>query len=434
MAESVDGPLVVCADDPGSREVARRTGAITYGVDPAADWRIIDLTRHDGGTRFELVGPSAHAHVSLGRPGAHVALNAAGALALLGSMGRDVAAAALGLASFRGVGRRWEHRGTVSGVTLIDDYAHHPTEVAATVAVGRDLARGSLWAVFQPHLYSRTARFHDEFGAALSGADEVVITDVYGSREEPVPGVTGAMVVEAVRRHGANAHYVPHRSDLADFLAGRVAEGDLVLTMGAGDITLVPTELAIRLGGAMMTSLESLISLGKILERVPLGPYTTYKSGGPARYLAEVDGQEALDDLVASGVSSALPVLVLGRGSNLVVSDSGFQGLVIRLGPSFGGVKVEGTEVRAGAAAPLAQVARQQCGRRSCRPRVLHRGPRIGRGSRPPERGVLRNRDPRPSHWGRDLGFDRGENGHLRLRAIWTCPIDTPTSPRRGWS
>jgi len=247
VAESVDGPLVVCADDPGSREVARRTGAITYGLDPAADWRIIDLTRHDGGTRFELVGPSAHAHVSLGRPGAHVALNAAGALALLGSMGRDVAAAALGLASFRGVGRRWEHRGTVSGVTLIDDYAHHPTEVAATVAVGRELARGRLWAVFQPHLYSRTARFYDEFGAALSGADEVVITDVYGSREEPVPGVTGAMVVEAVRRHGANAHYVPHRRDLADFLAERVAEGDLVVTMGAGDVTLVPTELAIRL-------------------------------------------------------------------------------------------------------------------------------------------------------------------------------------------
>jgi len=107
-----------------------------------------------------------------------------------------------------------------------------------------------------------------------------------------------------------------------------------------------------------MTSLESLISLGKVLERVPLGPYTTYKSGGPARYLAEVDDEEVLDDLVAAGVSSELPILVLGRGSNLVVSDSGFQGLVIRLGPSFGGVKVEGTEVRAGAAAPLAQVAR----------------------------------------------------------------------------
>jgi UDP-N-acetylmuramate--alanine ligase len=119
--------------------------------------------------------------------------------------------------------------------------------VAATVAVAMDLARGKVWAVFQPHLYSRTVLFHDEFGAALSAADEVVVTDVYGSREEPVPGVTGALVVEAVGRHGGSAHYVPHRSDLAGFLEERVAEGDLVLTMGAGDITLVPIELALRL-------------------------------------------------------------------------------------------------------------------------------------------------------------------------------------------
>lgn len=247
VARGVRGPVVVCADDPGSREVGRRVGAPSYGVDPASDWLMIDLARHDGGTRFELVGPSVRAHVSLGRPGAHVARDAAGALALLGSMGWDIAVAALGLASFRGVGRRWEHRGTVSGVTMVDDYAHHPTEVEATVSVAKDLARGKVWAVFQPHLYSRTARFHEEFARALSGADEVVVTDVYASREDPVPGVTGALVAEAVRRQGGSAHYVPHRRDLADFLAERVAADDLVLTMGAGDITLVPTELALRL-------------------------------------------------------------------------------------------------------------------------------------------------------------------------------------------
>jgi UDP-N-acetylmuramate--alanine ligase len=132
-------------------------------------------------------------------------------------------------------------------VTLVDDYAHHPTEVTATVAVARAQARGRVWAVFQPHLSSRTARFQDEFGQALSDADEVVVTDVYGSREEPVPGVSGAIVAEAVMRHGGRAHYVPHRSELAEFLAGRVSEGDLVLTMGAGDVTLVPTELAMLL-------------------------------------------------------------------------------------------------------------------------------------------------------------------------------------------
>jgi UDP-N-acetylmuramate--alanine ligase len=247
VAASVTGPVVACADDPGALEVSRRVGAVTYGLDPTADWRIADLTGHDGGIRFELRGPDASTHVSLGRPGAHVARNAAGALALLSTLGHDIEASALGLASFRGVVRRWEHRGTVAGISLIDDYAHHPTEVAATLEAAAGTVPGRVWAVFQPHLYSRTARFQNEFGEVLSRADEVVVTDIYGSREEPVPGVTGELVAEAARRHGASVHYVPHMADLADFLAGRVAEGDLVLTMGAGDITLVPTELAMRL-------------------------------------------------------------------------------------------------------------------------------------------------------------------------------------------
>jgi UDP-N-acetylmuramate--alanine ligase len=247
VAESVTGPVVACADDPGALEVARHVGAVTYGMGPDAEWRISDLTHANGGSRFELIGPGRSVHVSLSRPGAHVARNAAGALALLAVLGRDIEASALGLAAFRGVGRRWELRGTVSGVTLIDDYAHHPTEVVATLDAATGAVPGRVWAVFQPHLYSRTARFQEEFGEALSRADEVVVTDVYGSREEPVPGVTGELVAEAARRHGASVHYVPHMTDLASFLADRVASGDLVLTMGAGDITLVPTELAMRL-------------------------------------------------------------------------------------------------------------------------------------------------------------------------------------------
>jgi UDP-N-acetylmuramate--alanine ligase len=115
------------------------------------------------------------------------------------------------------------------------------------LSAARGVVEGNVWAVFQPHLYSRTARFHAEFGEALSQADEVVITDVYGSREEPVPGVTGELVADAARGHGSSVHYVPHLVDLAGYLADRVSPGDLVLTMGAGDITLVPTELAMRL-------------------------------------------------------------------------------------------------------------------------------------------------------------------------------------------
>jgi UDP-N-acetylmuramate--alanine ligase len=247
VAASVNGPVVACLDDPGSAHVAETTGAVTYGVDPSATWRISDFTPNQDGSRFTLSGPEAGIEVQLRRPGLHNARNAAGALGLLAMLGYDLSKCAEGLAGFHGVGRRWEHRGVVAGVTLIDDYAHHPTEVAATLSASDGVVPGRVWAVFQPHLYSRTERLQDEFGEALSTADVVVVTDVYGSREEPVPGVTGELVAEAVRRRGREVHYVAHKTDLARFLAERVAVGDLVLTMGAGDITLLPTELAAML-------------------------------------------------------------------------------------------------------------------------------------------------------------------------------------------
>ncbi|MGA7228541.1 MAG: UDP-N-acetylmuramate--L-alanine ligase [Acidimicrobiia bacterium] len=247
VAAGVGGPVVACRDDPGSHRVASQTGAVTYGLSPDADWRIEDLVTGAGGSSFTLVSADTRTSISLGRPGAHVATNAAGALSLLALLGYDLEACAAGLTAFRGVGRRWEQRGTVAGVSMVDDYAHHPTEVRATLTTARDATPGRIWAVFQPHLYSRTVRFKDDFGAALSLADEVVVTDVYPSREAPVPGVTGALVAEAARSHGASTHYVPHMADLAGFLADRVESGDLVLTMGAGDITVVPTELAMLL-------------------------------------------------------------------------------------------------------------------------------------------------------------------------------------------
>ncbi len=249
VAASVKGPVVACLDDDGSAEVARQVGAVTYGLDPEAMWRITDFTPASGGSRFTLSGPGTGAEVQLRRPGLHNARNAAGALALLATMGYDLQACVHGLAEFHGVGRRWEHRGVVAGVTLIDDYAHHPTEVAATLSASAGVVPGRVWAVFQPHLYSRTERFQEEFGEALSAADVVVVTDVYGSREEPVPGVTGELVAEAVGRRGREVHYVAHKADLARFLVDRVSEGDLVLTMGAGDITLLPSELAAMLAG-----------------------------------------------------------------------------------------------------------------------------------------------------------------------------------------
>lgn len=245
VVRSVDGPVVVGIDDPGGRRLAERTNVRTYGTAGDADWRIVDLVPDQASIGFRLVGDEQVHEVAVGRPGLHIARDAAGVLALLGELGFDLPAATTGLRSFSGVRRRFEARGRVAGVTMIDDYAHHPTEIAATLeAVGQGSWK-SVWAVFQPHRYTRTVELHRAFGGAFTRADHVVITDVYAAGESPQPGVTGALVADAVTaRSHRDVHYVQHRADLAVYLADRVEAGDLVLTLGAGDITTLAGELA----------------------------------------------------------------------------------------------------------------------------------------------------------------------------------------------
>jgi len=227
----------------------RIDGVVGYGLDPSAEWRIEAVTCRPATVAFTLVHGGEEVPVMVPRPGLHVARNAAGSLALLGELGLDVAGAAAGLATFRGVRRRFEVRARIGGVTVVDDYAHHPTEVAATIAAARVGAPNRLVAVFQPHRFSRTAEHAGRFGEALAGADRVVVTDVYAAGEAPVPGVSGRLVADAAAAAGGRVTYVPHRGDLARTVAAECLPGDLVLLMGAGDITLVADELAGLLGG-----------------------------------------------------------------------------------------------------------------------------------------------------------------------------------------
>jgi UDP-N-acetylmuramate--alanine ligase len=190
-----------------------------------------------GGSRFELDGVT----VELTVPGAHNALNAAAALTAAQVAGADLAAAAAALRDFQGAGRRFERLGrTAAGALVVDDYAHHPTEVAATIAAARTLAPRRIVAVFQPHLFSRTARQAPEFGAALAQADEVVVLDVYPAREraEDFPGVSGLLVAEAAADAAAGrpVAWLPTFAQALPYLRDRLREGDLVLTLGAGDV------------------------------------------------------------------------------------------------------------------------------------------------------------------------------------------------------
>ena len=250
-------PAVVCADDHGARRLVSAASGpiITYGQTPDADVQLVNLTLDADASTCDLVRNGDRiAHLRLRVPGLHNLLNATAALTAADHVGADLAAAATGLGTFAGAQRRFQRLGTAAGVTVVDDYAHHPTELIATLAAARQAAvRGKLIAVFQPHRYSRTAALAEDLGRALSGADVAFVTDVYAAGEAPVPGVTGRLVADAAAAAGVETNYVPATTEIAAAVASVASDGDLVLTLGAGDITLAGPELLRELAGGGQT-------------------------------------------------------------------------------------------------------------------------------------------------------------------------------------
>jgi UDP-N-acetylmuramate--alanine ligase len=242
------GRLIVCLDDANVQRILPRVAdrrVITYGFSPQADLSAYDLETHAGGSRFgvRLRGGGLLGRIDLGRielpiPGRHNVRNALAAVGVGLALRIDFDTICRALAGFTGVHRRFEHLGAWHGAAVVDDYAHHPTEVEATLQAARQtFPGGRVFAVFQPHLFSRTQDQAEGFGRALLGADMAVVTDVYPSREQPIPGVTGELVVEAARRFGhRNVHYCPSWQDAPELLRGEVAAGDVVFTLGAGDV------------------------------------------------------------------------------------------------------------------------------------------------------------------------------------------------------
>jgi UDP-N-acetylmuramate--alanine ligase len=250
------GVLVACADDPGAARLAaavrERRGADavrTYGRAAVADVRVVGLDASGPGARFGLrANGLPDVDLALRVPGAHNALNAAAAWAAGSWLGADPELLAEGLAAFGGARRRFEAKGVEGGVRVVDDYAHHPSEVTAVLRAVRGVSGdGRVLAVFQPHLYSRTRIFAAAFGAALGLADEVVVLDVYGAREDPEPGVTGELVARAVPLPPGRAVFEPDRTAAVRRLADLANPGDVVLTLGAGDVTTLGPAVLARL-------------------------------------------------------------------------------------------------------------------------------------------------------------------------------------------
>ena len=252
FVEETGGPVIVGVDDPDGAHLVASTDAVGIGTAEGADWRITDVGEAWEGVRFTLTAPDGdRLPLSLPVPGLHNARNAACAAAISRLLGMPSDPIVEGLGNFGGVARRFEHRGSSGGVEFVDDYAHLPTEVRATIAAASSGSWRRLVAVFQPHRYSRTEALWSDFGTAFEGADRIYVTDVYPAGEAPRPGVSGQLIVDAVERAfpGTDIHYIQRREELVVALADDLEAGDLCLTMGAGDLTSVPDEVRGRLDG-----------------------------------------------------------------------------------------------------------------------------------------------------------------------------------------
>ena len=235
------GFVVLCLDEPALQDIMpqlSRKKILTYGLNPQADLQAVDIRHKENTSTFTAVrGREDLGQVTLQIPGKHNVQNALAAIAVGLELGVPFARAKAGIEKFSGVYRRWELKGECAGITVYDDYAHHPTECRATLSGVRAGWRRRIVCVFQPHLYSRTRDFYEEFAKAFLLSDVLVITDIYAAREEPIQGITGELIANAAKQYGhKEVHYVPDKKKVPEFLAGTARRNDIVITMGAGDI------------------------------------------------------------------------------------------------------------------------------------------------------------------------------------------------------
>ncbi|HVN48268.1 MAG TPA: UDP-N-acetylmuramate--L-alanine ligase [Bacteroidota bacterium] len=235
------GFVVLCLDEPALLDIMphlSKKKIVTYGLNPQADVQAVEISHKDNTVTYTLIRRGKElGTVKLQVPGNHNVQNSLGAIAVGLELGVPFEKIKAGIERFAGVYRRWEKKGEANGITLYDDYAHHPTECKATLAGAKSGWRRRVVCVFQPHLFSRTRDFYEDFGKSFLLSDVLVVTDIYPAREEPIQGVTGELIVNAAKQFGhKDVYYVPDKKQVPAFLQTIVKQGDIVVTMGAGDI------------------------------------------------------------------------------------------------------------------------------------------------------------------------------------------------------
>ena len=361
LADQTRGTLVYCAEDPVAHELCgARANAVSYGWEDA-DYTATDIRDLKGSSAFTVnKNGEALGDIELGIPGNHNILNALAAIALADHCGAEFPHIARALSTFAGAKRRFETKYLSANYRIVDDYGHHPTELAATLQTARSLKPQRLVVLFQPHRYTRTQALAEDFGKVLQSADLVFISDVYPASEKPIDGISGQTLVDAMKRHGdIPATYLANLAIAHHAVGNALQPGDLLITLGAGNVHEAGTRIAADL--KILEEMRGLMPPGEIDGKLyePMAKHTTLLVGGPAQFWIEPHSFYGFAFLVDYCRERGIPVRVVGRGSNLLVRDGGIRGAVIRpTGGAFSEVSL-GTrgEITAGAGVRLKKLA-----------------------------------------------------------------------------
>lgn len=360
LIEQTTGMLFYSADDPNAvRLCAQRKGAVSYGFSENSDYRGTDIELRDFASVFcvYLRGQQLGEAV-LNVPGRHNVQNAIGVIGLANELGIPFEKIAASLRKFEHARRRFEIKYASDRFLLVDDYAHHPSEIRATLETARSTRRKRVLAMFQPHRFSRTKALCHKFGGAFNDADRVVVTDVYPASETPIPGISGQTIADEIARHGhRGVSYQPRFESVHHDIGNLLDSGDLILSMGAGNIHEELSILAADL--VIAEKLKAIVGEeGDVRLYEPLSKHTTLRVGGPAQFWVEPRNENAFAELIRFCRSENLPLFVIGRGSNLLVRDGGIRGVVVHpRGGAFDRIEVDSNEITAGVGAKLREVA-----------------------------------------------------------------------------
>jgi len=366
------GTLFYNYDDPVLKNMAKGSGGRlkSFGFSSGADMRAGSVSLDGFKAAFNCIYKGKDlGRIELGLPGRHNILNGLAAVLVGLEAGLKFGEIAGSLEGFGGAKRRFELRCENNGIMLIDDYAHHPTEIRAVLGACAGWKGRRIIAVFQPHRYTRTKFLAGAFGRCFKGADKVILTDIYPASEKPIKGITIKTVYDNVIKSGLKDVSVFKKEDIADHIEKISRPGDIILVLGAGDIKKVADDLAGRMSGEDRKLVEKVRELKKLTRgRVSSGDllkrHTSLKIGGPADIWAEPLDARDLSCLVGYAKKNRMPFFVIGNGSNLLVGDSGFRGMIISLASaSFKKLKISGVNVSVGAGHPLSGLVRAVCSR-----------------------------------------------------------------------